>query len=200
LQSYAGDEYLTNVTSTDLEIIEKIAAFDSKALEALYNRYSSVLYTTIKKIVTDERLAEEVLIDVFTIIWKKGKKFDYRKGSIYTWLVLLARNKAVDVIKRLKEDTVLPEYSDDYEDEFIIPHLSPVIENIDLRISSGLKSNVESALSRLTDAQQYVLSLAFYEGMTENEIALKLNIPLETVKSKIRTALMNFKTNLMSKE
>jgi RNA polymerase sigma-70 factor, ECF subfamily len=199
LQSYAGDEYLTNVTSTDLEIIEKIAAFDSKALEALYNRYSSILYTTIKKIVTDERLAEEVLIEVFAIIWKKGKKFDYKTGSIYTWLVLLARNKAVDVVKRLREDSGLPEYTEDYEDDFIIPHLSPVIENIDLRVASGLKMNVEGALSRLTDAQQYVLSLAFYEGLTENEIAVKLNIPIETVKAKVKTALMNFKTNLMSK-
>jgi RNA polymerase sigma-70 factor, ECF subfamily len=196
---YTGEGYLINTTSTDIEIIQKIATFESKALEALYNRYSSILYTTIKKIVTDERLAEEILTEVFVIIWKKGKKFNHKNGSVYTWLVLLARNKAVDVVRRLKEGNELPEYTEEYEDEFIIPHLSPVLENIDLKIASGLKSNVESALSRLTDAQQYVLSLAFYEGLTENDIALKLNIPVETVRSKIRTALTNFKTNLMSK-
>jgi RNA polymerase sigma-70 factor, ECF subfamily len=159
---YTGEGYLINTTSTDIEIIQKIATFESKALEALYNRYSSILYTTIKKIVTDERLAEEILTEVFVIIWKKGKKFNHKNGSVYTWLVLLARNKAVDVVRRLKEGNELPEYTEEYEDEFIIPHLSPVLENIDLKIASGLKSNVESALSRLTDAQQYVLSLAFY--------------------------------------
>jgi RNA polymerase sigma-70 factor, ECF subfamily len=199
LHSYAGDEYLLTGTSSDIEIIQKVAVFESKALEALYNRYSSILYTTIKKIVTDERLAEEVLTEVFVIIWKKGKKFNHKNGSIYTWLILLARNKAVDVVKRLRETSELPEYTDEYEDEFIIPHLSSVIENVDFRIAAGLKNNVENALSRLTDAQQYVISLAFYEGLTENEIAVKLNIPVETVKSKIRTALTNFKTNLMSK-
>jgi RNA polymerase sigma-70 factor, ECF subfamily len=190
---------LLNGTSTDIEVIQKIAAFDSKALEVLYNRYSAILYTTIKKIVTDERLAEEILTEVFVIIWKKGNKFDQRKGSVYTWLVMLARNKAVDVFRRLKEGCELPDYTEEYEDEFVIPQLSSVIENIDFKVATGLKSNVEGALTRLTDAQQYVISLAFYEGMTENEIAVKLNIPVETVKSKIRTALTNFKTNLMSK-
>ncbi len=186
-------------TSTDIQIVDKISSSDSKALEALYNRYASILFSTIKKIVSDERLAEEVLIEVFTIIWRKIDRFDAKSGSVFTWLVLLARNKAVDVIKRLRANNSLPDYSDDYEEEFIIPHLSPVIEQIDYRIASGLKVNVENALIRLTDAQQYVISLAFYEGLTEQEIADKLNIPLETVKSKIRTALTNFKTNLMGK-
>lgn len=186
-------------TSTDIQIVEKISSSDSKALEALYNRYSSILYSTIKKIVSDERLAEEVLIEVFTIIWRKIDRFNAQSGSVFSWLVLLARNKAVDVVKRLKANSSLPDYSEDYEEEFIIPHLSPVIEQIDYRIASGLKVNVENALIRLTDAQQYVISLAFYEGLTEQEIADKLNIPLETVKSKIRTALTNFKTNLMGK-
>jgi RNA polymerase sigma-70 factor, ECF subfamily len=190
---------LPSVTSSDAEIIEKIASFESKALEALYNRYSAILYTTIKKIVTDERLAEEVLTEVFVIIWKKGKKFDPAKGSVYTWLIHLARNKAVDVVRRLREGCTLPEYSEAYEDQFIFPQLSPVIEHIDLRIASGLKSNIENALTRLTDAQQYVISLAFYEGLTEQEIADKLNIPLDTVISKIRTALTNFKSNLMGR-
>lgn len=190
---------MITATSSDIEIMEKIASSDSKALEALYNRYSTILYTTIRKIVPDERLAEEILTEVFVIIWKKCSLFNPEKESIYAWLLLLARNKAVDVIRRLKENSNVPEYTDEYEDEFIIPHLSPAIEKIDYRIAGGLKVNVENALVQLTDAQQFVLSLAFYEGLTEPEIAAKLNIPLETVESKIRTALTNFKTNLMGK-
>jgi RNA polymerase sigma-70 factor, ECF subfamily len=190
---------LVTVTSSDIDIIKGISSFESKALELLYNRYSPLLYTTIKKIVSDERLAEEILTEVFVIIWKKINLFETDKGSVYTWLVLLARNKAVDVIRRMKSDCSLPEYTEEYENEYIIPALSPQIEPIDFKIASGLKKNVESALNRLTDAQQYVISLVFYEGLTEEEIAAKLNIPLETVKSKIQTALANFKNNLMDK-
>ncbi len=186
-------------SSSDIEIFQKIASADSKALEALYNRYAPILYTTLRKIVTDERLAEEVLTEVFVIIWKKSILFNPELSSVYAWLVLLARNKGVDVVRRLRENSTMPEYSDEYEDEFIIPMLSPVIEKIDYRIANGLKVNVENALIKLTDAQQYVLSLAFYDGLTEKEIAEKLNIPTETVKAKIRTALTNFKTNLMGK-
>jgi RNA polymerase sigma-70 factor, ECF subfamily len=191
---------LVTATSSDSDIIERIGLFESKALEALYNRYSAILYTTIKKIVTDERLAEEVLTEVFVIIWKKGANYNLKKSSTYSWLVHLSRNKAVDVLRRMREGSDLPEYTDAYEDEFIIPRLSAHIEHIDLRIASGLRKNVENALSRLTDAQQYVLSLGFYEGLTEQEIALKLNIPLETVRSKVKTALANFKSNLMGKQ
>ncbi|MHB1687024.1 MAG: RNA polymerase sigma factor [Ignavibacteriaceae bacterium] len=186
-----------NTPSTDLELMERVASYDSKALEALYNRYSPLLYTVIKKIVTEERIAENVLSDVFVIIWRKVNLFDFRAGNVYTWLVTLARNKAADTIRRTRTEENVKEYIETYEDQFIIPHLSPEIDPLDLKTALSLKESVESALNKLTDAQQYVLYLAYYEGLTQKEIAGKLNIPYPTVKSKVKIALSNLKENLI---
>ena len=89
-----------NIPSTDIELMQRVVAYDSKALEALYNRYSPILYTLIKKIVTDQNAAEEVLSDVFVIIWRKANLFDFSTGNVYTWVITLTRNKAVDFLKR----------------------------------------------------------------------------------------------------
>ncbi len=186
--------------STDIELMQRTSNYDSKALEALYNRYSSLLYTLIKKIVGDETAAEEVLSGIFAIIWKKANYFDFSTENVFTWLVTLARNKAVDTLKRSKENNNLEAYTDEFEIKYILPHLSPSIDSLDIKTALNLKENVEIALNKLTDAQQYVIYLAFYEGLTQKEIAEKLNIPLTTVKSKIKIALSNLKENLIKGE
>ena len=186
--------------STDIELMQRVASYDSKALEALYNRYSSLLYTVIKKIVTDEKVAEEVLTEVFAIIWRKVNLFDFNSENVYTWLITLARNKAIDNLRRTRMDEVMRLYTEEYENENIIPHLSTAIDPLDMKTALNIKDNVETALNKLTDAQQYVLYLAYYEGLTEKEIAAKLNIPLPTVKSKIKMALSNLKENLIKGE
>ncbi len=180
--------------------MQRVASYDSKALELLYNRYSSLLYTLIKKIVAESELAEEVLAEVFVIIWSKINYFDSALNNVYTWLITLARNKAVDKVKRLRAPENIPEYNEEYENNFIIPQLSPEIDPLDLRTVINVKDSFEIALNKLTDAQKYVIYLAYYEGLTQNEIAQKLNIPLATVKSKIKVALVNLKDNLLKEE
>ncbi len=186
--------------STDIELMQRVASSDSKALEALYNRYSSLLFTIIKKIVNDEKIAEDVLCDVFVIIWQKINLFNFSAANVYTWLITLSRNKAVDALKRSKGEEVMDEYSEEYENRYIIPNLSPQIDPLDIKAALNLKENVERALKKLTDAQQYVLYLAYYEGLTQSEIALRLHIPLPTVKSKIKLALSNLRDNLIKGE
>ncbi|MGE5353614.1 MAG: RNA polymerase sigma factor [Acidobacteriota bacterium] len=181
---------------TDLELFRKISAYDSRALETLYDRYSPLLFTVIRRIVAEEALAEEVLTEVFAIIWRKIDRFDFSTGNVYAWLVLLSRNKAVDFLRR-KRTQGLEEYTEEYENTFIIPRLSRGIDQLDLESALNVKSNVELALGRLTDAQKYVIYLAFYEGYTQQAIAEKLNIPLPTVKSKIQIALSNLRDNLI---
>lgn len=181
----------------DNELMERIANYDSRALEVLYNRYSPILFTLIKKIVAEERLAEEILCDVFVIIWRKIHFYDPKIGNPFLWLTSIARNKAVDTLKRNRDENKLEPYDDDYEDLFILPRISSQIDEMDLDTAISIKSNIENAMANLTDAQQYVLYLAYYEGLTESEIANKLKIPLQTVKSKIYVALTNLKDNLM---
>ena len=183
---------------SDADLMRKVKSSDSRALETLYNRYSSVLYTIVKKIAGDPAAAEEVLIEVFVIIWRKSYLYDERIGNAYCWLVTLARNKAVDDVKRKKNPAgTFEEYNDEYEDYFIVPRLSPEIDDLDLKTAVSIKGNIEEALHKLTDAQQYVLYLAYYEGLNQSEIAAKLKIPIQTVKSKVKLSLANLKDNLL---
>ncbi|MCK9210847.1 MAG: sigma-70 family RNA polymerase sigma factor [Ignavibacteriaceae bacterium] len=187
-------EQLTSLT--DAEIMKRIANYDSRALETLYNRYSPILYTVIKKIVGDAQVSEEVLIDVFVIVWRKINYYDLKNGDAYSWLINVARNKAVDTVRRSKN--IIPDaYDDNYENFYIVPRLSPQIDDLDLKTAISIKDNIEKALNKLTDAQKYVLFLGYYEGLTQSEIAQHLRIPPQTVKSKVKIALSNLKDNLL---
>jgi len=186
---------------TDLEVFRKVLKNDSKAFEVLYDRYSELLYTLIKKIVIKEKIAEEILVDVFELIWKRKSEFDPGINNVYSWLVTISRNKAVDYLRRTRiPNPVTTPYDNEYEDIFIIPRLSPKIDSVDISTAFQIKGNVEKTLSKLTDAQKYVIHLAYYEGYTQSAIADKLKIPLSTVKSKVKIALNNLKENLIKEK
>ena len=102
----------------------EIARFESRALEELYDRYSSLLFTVIKKIAPNQATAEQILVEVFVIIWRKIQKFDFKTGNVFSWLITLARNKAVDSLRRERSaDSNSEFYNDEYEDYFILQHL-----------------------------------------------------------------------------
>jgi len=184
---------------TDIELIQRISYRDSKALEALYDRYSPVLYTLVKKIVNDKSKAEEVITEIFVIIWQKSSKIVINSDNLYSWLINFTRNKTLDFIKR-ERTLIVDEYNDEYEDKFIFPNLSAFVPPNDLEKTFNRRDKIYSAFHNLTEAQQYVLSLAYYEGLSESDIAHRLNIPLLTVKSKIRVALNSIKENLGKEE
>jgi RNA polymerase sigma-70 factor (ECF subfamily) len=170
--------------------MQKIAGYDSKALEELYDRYTPILYTLIKKIVGDKETAEEVLSDMFVIIWKHIDEIDFAGKNVYTWMVTMARNKAIDVMKR-KRGKEEREYTEEYEREKIVPRLSREIDTMELEGVLAMKEKVETAIGSLTEAQRYVLELSYYEGLDETGIAQKLKIPASTVKSKLQVAISN---------
>ena len=178
--------------------MQKIAKYDSRALEELYERYSPLLYTLIRKISPDTSTAENILVEVFAIIWKNIDKFDFETGNVYTWIVSLTRNRAVDSLRRSRDSAAnLDFYDDDYESFFILPTLASDIDTLDVKTGVKVKDKVEKALAKLTDAQKYVIHLAYYEGFTLKEIADKLNIPVETVRTKVLTAMHNLRDNLL---
>jgi RNA polymerase sigma-70 factor (ECF subfamily) len=184
---------------SDLELINKIKKFDSRALEELYERYSPILFTLIKKIAPNQDTAEKVLVDVFEIIWKKAINTDFETSSVYSWIINLARNKIVDEVKRSRSAFgKSKEYNEEYENYFIIPGLSKEIDNLELATALNIKDKVENSLEKLSDTQKYVIHLAYYEGYNINEISDKLNIPVETVRNKILTSLHTLKENLIS--
>ena len=189
-----------NNNLSDKEILLKVAGNESKALEELYDRYSPVLFTLINKIVQEKSAAEDLLSDIFVIIWQKINLFDSETGNIYTWMINLARNKAIDYVKRKSNPEEMEEYSDEYENQYIIPHLSSSAEQIDLDKVLSMKDKINDSFNKLTEAQQYVLNLAYYKGYNKEEIARELNIPLPTVKIKISLALGNLNKNLAAEE
>lgn len=182
----------------DIELMQRVVERDSKALESLYDKYSPVLFTLINKILGSKEKAEIVLTEIFVIIWQKCELFNLETQNLFTWLILLTRNKSLDYLKRERGDQ-LPEYNDEYENSEIIPKISPEITPLDIEDAFDKRDLIFNAMGNLTDAQQYVLSLAFYEGLNENEIAKKLNIPIPTIKSKLRVVLNSFR-DVLDKE
>jgi RNA polymerase sigma-70 factor (ECF subfamily) len=148
--------------------------------------------------VVDKEKSEEILADIFVIIWQKSFLFDINSGNLYSWLINLTRNKALDFVRREKS-LIADEYNDEYENSIILPNISTLIPSNDLDKTFSSREKIFSAFHNLTEAQQYVLSLAYYDGLSESEIAAKLNIPLLTVKSKIRVALNSVK-EILAKE
>ena len=183
---------------SDSELMTKVTGGDSSALEQLYDRYSSILYTLVRKIVIDQQVAEQVLTEIFITLWQNREKFSFPENNVYAWLITFARNKAVDRKRRNENSDNYPDYSDEYEDQFIVPVLSKSIDPMDLNTALSTQAKYEEALGKLTDAQKFVLYLAYYEGKTQTEIASQLNIPVPTVKSKIQLSLTKLQQNLES--
>ena len=184
---------------TDLQLIQKISKYDSRALEELYDRYSPLLYTIIKKIAPDEETANNVLVEVFAVVWKKAADYDFTKSSVYTWIISLARNRTIFELRRSRamiKDTST--YDSGFEDFYIVPQLDKKIDNLDLDTAMNIKPKMEEALAKLSDTQKYVIHLAFYEGFTLDEISDKLGIPVETVRGKVMAAMHTLKDNLIS--
>jgi RNA polymerase sigma-70 factor (ECF subfamily) len=183
---------------SDLELMREISQFESRALEELYDRYSPLLYTIIKKIAPDELIANQILVEVFVIIWRKAVRFDFHSKNVYTWLVTLARNKAIDTLRRERaSQSTVQFYDDDYEDYFILPTFTKGMDALDFNTAQALKPKIEKSLAKLTDTQKYVLHLAYYEGYTTDEISDRLNVPVETVRGKVMTALHSLRDFLV---
>lgn len=174
---------------TDRELLQNLHKNDIEALNRLYDRYSPILYTVIKKIVEDEETANSVLSEVFFIIWKWAEHFDFTVTNVYTWMILLARRKAIDTLKRKRGDSNLPEYSDEYEIKSILPTLSQKIKILELDRIIDKMDKISNLLNVLSIEQKEILQSIYYKGLEDKMIAEKLNIPVGSVKPKLQSAM-----------
>lgn len=189
----------TKYQISDGELVLKIAGYNAQAFEQLFERYYSFLYGLIKKIIGDPKLSEQVLLNVFAIFWKRIEQYDANTNNVFTFLTMLTRNRSIDVLKRMDERKLSPIYDDNYEIEKIFPRLSPVIKPITLELALAFSERIKFFRSQLTEVQNLVLNQVFFEGLTEEEISKKLNIPESTVKQKIQTTLGTLMQNLSGK-
>jgi RNA polymerase sigma factor (sigma-70 family) len=170
----------------EAELLGRIAAHDEPAIEVLYRRYSSPLYSLAYQVTRSDRFAQDVVQEVFVAVWRDAGRFDPARGSAGAWLYSLARHKAIDLVRR--EATVRRHTADvDLEWE---ESPDDVDEEAWLRVR---RDTVRAAMATLPDAQRTALELAFFAGLTHVEVAERLGIPLGTAKTRIRTALLKLR-------
>ncbi|MGC2695668.1 MAG: sigma-70 family RNA polymerase sigma factor [Candidatus Angelobacter sp.] len=166
----------------DATLIARIRAGDQIAMAGLYDRYSGVVYGVALRVLANTTAAEDVVQEVFLQLWRNPQAFDADRGRLAPWLAVIARNRAIDHLrKRQPEDDI---------DEL------PLSTGLNLEDESAQRltaEKVRGVLKQLPQEQRKALEMAFFEGMTHTEIASKTGDPLGTIKTRIRTGLLTLR-------
>lgn len=169
---------------SDRALVRRVAARDEPALATLYDRYAAQVHGLALAILRDPALAEEVTHDVFLRVWEQPGAYDPTRGTFAGWLFRVARNRAIDQLRRRRETTM---GNLETSPEFWIADPEPTPEEQALLGQRRLE--VVSALATLPADQRRLLEMAYYTGLSQREIAERLERPLGTVKSQIRSAM-----------
>lgn len=175
----------------DLDLLRRMQRGEESALETLYARYGGLVFTLALRIVGDPELAREVLQDTFLRSWDGRETYDPSRGRVPWWLMGIARNRAIDVLRsrphraRLREQERPP--SGTHGAEPADPGSADAV---------ALRRAVAQALAGLSDTQREAIELAYYQGLTQAEIAGHLGQPLGTIKSRTRDAMERLRTLL----
>jgi RNA polymerase sigma-70 factor (ECF subfamily) len=151
---------------------------DESAMAAVYDRYAGLVYGVALRVLRDEGAAEDTAQEVFMQLWRQPGLFDTRRGSLGPWLAVIARNRAIDAVRRRREQTEISE---------------TIALNLDLEDEAARHLAVEKVrqvLAGVPQEQRTALEMAFFEGMTHTEIAQQTGQPLGTIKTRIRAALL----------
>jgi RNA polymerase sigma-70 factor (ECF subfamily) len=164
---------------SDAEIIARIYSGDDGAMALLYDRYSQVVYAVALRVLADRSSAEDILQDVFMQLWRKPQAFNASRGSLAAWLAVIARNRAIDQLRRKRPELEAVES---------VISVDPNLENTAER--NQAIERVRAVLGGMPEEQRAALEMAFFEGLTHVEIAGKTGQPLGTVKTRIRSGLL----------
>ena len=180
----------------DVELLNAVAVRDEAAeaaLGQLYDRYRLILFGVLIRILNNREEAEDVLQEVFMQVWRRAADFDATRGRPFTWLVTLARSRGIDRLRSLasRERVATMASADEASDE--------VSDAASDAIRSEQRGVVNSALSQLPEEQKRPLMLAYFDGLTQSEIATQLGSPLGTVKTRMRSGMMKLRELLSSR-
>ena len=157
---------------------------DQHAFSYLYDNYAGALYGIINQIVPDREIANDVLQEVFINIWKKIGTYDPAKGRLFTWMLNIARNASIDILRsRSYQDSLKNQSLPENVNSFGNTLVKPSIDDFGLR----------KVVNKLKEEQKILIELSYFQGFTHEEIARSLNIPLGTVKTRIRSALIQLR-------
>lgn len=169
-------------------MIERLKAKDRTALEYLYDHYSGALYGVVFRVLQQEDVAEEVLQDVFIKIWDRFEQYDSSKGKLFTWMLNIARNQAIDKtrsgeISKLRKTKGIENYVTSIENQdYIEQHVDGI--------------GVKEILKDLSQEQRFVVEHVYFKGYTQSELSEEFDIPLGTVKTRLRLAMQQLRSTL----
>lgn len=178
-------------TDDEIELMKRIKAKDEEALSELYDLYNRLLFGMIISIVKKREEAEDLLQEVFVKIWQKAHTFNEERGNAYSWIVTLTRNKAIDRIRSKGYKTQQKATQDVDAPEFTLE--GDAFDPLETTIFSDRAELVQKALAEIPESQCEVLKIAYYRGMTQAEISDHLDIPLGTVKTRMRQGMIKLK-------
>ena len=159
-------------------LIARVRAGDENAMADVYDRYSGIVYAVALRVLGNTSSAEDVVQEVFLQLWRNPQAFDAERGKLAPWLAVIARNRSIDVLRKLPVEDDIDEL--------------PVSTGVNLEDEAAERiaiARVRGVLAQLPQDQRRLLEMAFFEGMTHSEIAAKTGEPLGTVKTRIRSGL-----------
>jgi RNA polymerase sigma-70 factor (ECF subfamily) len=182
----------------DAVCVARAATGDGAALAALYDAHARAVYSLALRIVRDEADAEDVLQDVFAQAWRQARRYDPARGTVAAWLLTMARTRAIDRLRarRARPDTSAPAS----DDGTWLDVSAPVVDPGDALAASRDAARVRAALEALPLLQRLAIELAYFEGLTQSQIAERLEEPLGTVKTRIRLGLLKLRDALSRRE
>lgn len=163
----------------DAALIARMRAGEQSAMADLYDRYSGVVYGVALRVLASTTAAEDVVQEIFLQLWRNPQAFDAERGRLAPWLAVIARNRAIDHLRKRPMESDIDEL--------------PISTGVDLESDSAQKLAIEKVrgvLAQLPPDQRKALEMAYFEGMTHTEIAGKTGEPLGTIKTRIRTGLL----------
>jgi RNA polymerase sigma-70 factor (ECF subfamily) len=172
-----------------VDTLTRVSAGDESAFRELYDRYSSALYGLALRVLRDASEAEDVLQEAFMVIWRKAATFDSERSSPFSWAVMIVRNKAIDRLRsRDRGERIQTALS---EEEAGLDHRDEASAEEPVRRER--RQQVGSALAQIPEEQRQAIELAFFGGLTQEEVSSRLAAPLGTIKARIRRGLLRLR-------
>jgi len=177
----------------DASILQRMAGGDKAAFAELYERFSRPLFSTALHILSDASEAQDIVHDVFLALWEKAALFEPNRGSAFSWAVTLTRNRSIDRLRTRRRRTDLLEKSAPED----LGYLSATADGARDQAAAGDEAVVvRQAVANLPAEQKRAVELAFFSGLTQQEIADRLKEPLGTIKARIRRGLLRLRDSI----